>query len=61
MRARAAKCLEKLQSDQAGTTTIEYALIAAIVALGIFAVVGNVGDVVLWMFTQIQEGFERAQ
>ena len=50
--------LKHFLADTSGATAIEYALIAAGVALAIVVVVSNVGDGVEKRFTAVKDGLE---
>lgn len=46
--------------DERGVTVIEYGLIAALVAIGLVTVLGNVAAELVFVFTRIDEGFDKA-
>jgi len=48
----------RFATDRAGTTAIEYAIIAAGVAAVIAAAVQGVGSIVQQQFTSVQSGFK---
>ena len=48
--------LRRLARAERGATAIEYALLAALIAVVILAGVGAVGDAVALMFEQVEEG-----
>ena len=45
--------LRRFSDDESGATAIEYGLIAAIVAVGIVTVLGNVKTALVTKFTQV--------
>ncbi|MCB9983493.1 MAG: Flp family type IVb pilin [Rhodospirillales bacterium] len=49
--------LQKFRAECAGATAIEYALIAAGIALAISAVVYTLGDEILAIFEDVEAGF----
>jgi pilus assembly protein Flp/PilA len=49
--------LRRLARAQDGATAIEYGLLAALVAMAILAGVGAVGEAVVVVFEQIEDGF----
>lgn len=51
-----ASCFAKFIKDEEGASAIEYALIAAMVAVIIVAFVTPIGDAVKAIFTSIQTG-----
>jgi len=42
--------------DESGATAIEYGLIAALVSVGIIAMLGFIGDELLETFTEVRDG-----
>jgi pilus assembly protein Flp/PilA len=49
--------LRRLAQAERGATAIEYGLLAALVAMAILAGVGAVGEAVVVVFEQIEDGF----
>ena len=47
------KCLREFGRDDSGATAVEYALIAAGIALAIVAAVGLMGDTLSGIFTDV--------
>lgn len=50
--------LQRFWGDDHGTTAIEYSLIAAMIGLGLIIVVPGVGDEVVTIFTDVENGFK---
>ncbi|MBN8241848.1 Flp family type IVb pilin [Nitratireductor aquimarinus] len=46
----------KFLKDESGATAIEYGLLAALIAVGIIAVVGEVGDNLTTTFEAVRDG-----
>lgn len=46
----------KFLKDESGATAIEYGLLAALIAVGIITVVGQVGDNLTTTFTSVKDG-----
>lgn len=44
--------------DESGATAIEYGLIAAGIAVAIIVVVTNVGDALVTMFEEVEQGLQ---
>jgi len=47
--------LQQLRADQEGATAIEYALIAALIAVGLLVVLGDVGTAIQAVFQSIAD------
>jgi len=47
--------LKQLRADQEGATAIEYALIAALIAVGLLVVLGDVGTAIQAVFQSIAD------
>lgn len=56
-RSYASSLLRRFSSDEAGTTAIEYALIASGISVAIIAAVNGVGAQVLVMFQSVVAAF----
>lgn len=52
--------LSKLRKSEKGATAIEYALIAALIGVGIITMLGNVGDELNNTFSSIDTALEGA-
>ena len=53
------KTLKQFAKCESGATAIEYGLIAALISVGIIAVVQNVGTELKGTFTTIDEGLKK--
>jgi Flp pilus assembly pilin Flp len=51
-----AKLLESFRADELGTTSIEYALMASLIAMAIFGTIAALGTTVFDVFAYIQAG-----
>ena len=51
-----AKLLESFRADELGTTSIEYALMASLIAMAIFGTIGALGTTVIDIFAYIEAG-----
>jgi len=60
MIARLKRFLQKIRQEKKGVTAIEYALIAALIAVAIIAAVGYVGTEVGEKFTEVGDQLEAA-
>ncbi len=50
--------IQRWLNDDAGATSIEYSLIAAFIGLGLIVVVPGVGDEIVNIFTDVEQGFK---
>lgn len=52
------KLAKRFRSDESGATSIEYALIASMIFLGIITVLTGVGTNLTSIFTSVNNGFQ---
>jgi len=57
---RVRQSLRRLAADGGGATAIEYALIAALVALALFSAIGTVGEGTAALFQKAADGVQRS-
>lgn len=50
--------ISRWMRDESGATSIEYSLIAAFIGLGLIVVVPGVGDEIVNIFTDVEQGFK---
>lgn len=51
--------LSRFAKNESGATAIEYALIAAIIGIGLLTILGTVGDSITQAFTEINSGLTK--
>ena len=52
--------IRQFLTDESGTTAIEYAVIAGLIALAVIVTVGTIGEELSTTFTNVQAGFPDA-
>ncbi len=56
----ATRFIDRARDDERGVTAIEYALLAALIAVAIIAIIGLVGDELTGTFTRIRDELQGA-